>query len=94
VISTRNEGFDVVLQAIDSHRAWLDASGERDRRRAHRATAEIAGIVMGLARQHLEGLDSGRALARAADQVASGTIDPFTAADELLAALTSGTRDA
>jgi LAO/AO transport system kinase len=94
VISTRGEGVDVVLQAIDSHRAWLEASGERQRRRVHRAQAEVAGIVMGLARERLDRLDDGRALSESAARVASGALDPFTAADELLAALTSATGDA
>jgi LAO/AO transport system kinase len=91
VISTRGEGFDVVLQAIDEHRSWLETSGERQLRRAHRAQAEITGIVMGLARRRLDDLESGQALAQAASNVAAGVMDPFTAADELLAALTSGT---
>jgi LAO/AO transport system kinase len=91
VISTRGDGIDVVLQAIDSHREWLATSGERQRRRVHRAKSEIVGIVMGLARQRLDELGSGQALTQAATAVAGGASDPFTAADELLAALTSGT---
>src|SRR5262249_4529083 len=40
-VAARNEGIDAVVAAIAKHRAWLEEHGELQRRREHRAAAEI-----------------------------------------------------
>lgn len=85
-VAVRGEGMDAVVAALDEHRAWAGGSGERARRRAGRAAAEIEAVALDRLRV--------RVRAGAAEQVAraagagSEALDPYTAADEIVAALT------
>jgi GTPase len=82
--AARDEGVDGLVDALDAHRAWLEASGERTRRRRVRAAAEIEAITLERVRRRLGDL---RATTALADRVTAGRLDPFRAADELLATL-------
>jgi LAO/AO transport system kinase len=82
--AVRDEGVDGLVDALDAHRAWLEASGERTRRRRARAAAEIEAITLERVRRRLGDL---RATTALADRVTAGRLDPFRAADELLATL-------
>jgi LAO/AO transport system kinase len=83
-VAVRDGGVDDLVAALDAHRAWLDGSGERIRRRRARAAAEIEAITLEQVRRRLGDL---RATAALADRVSAGRLDPYRAADELLAAL-------
>jgi LAO/AO transport system kinase len=86
-VAARGEGMDEVLAAIDKHRGWLVEHGELDRRREARAAAEIEAIALARLRARIGTLRGGTELPRLAVDVAHGRIDPYSAADTLLAGL-------
>lgn len=83
------EGIADLTARLDAHWSWLDASGERDRRRRARAREEVAAIAVAALRQRMGGLPGDSRLSVLAVRVAEGELDPYSAADELLA-LASG----
>ena len=83
-VAVRGEGIDDLVAALDAHRAWLDVSGDRVRRRRARAVAEIEAVTLEQVRRQLGGLP---AVGMFADRVAAGELDPYRAADELLRTL-------
>ena len=86
-VAARGEGVDLVLDAIEAHRAWLTSSGQLQVRRERRARAEVEAVALGLLRRQMRDLGSGDEVAELARAVAAGESDPFTAADTLVAAL-------
>jgi LAO/AO transport system kinase len=91
-VANRAEGIDDVMAAIGKHREWLSRPlpGGRDeltRRREARAAAEIEAIALGVLRARIGTLRDGAALPSLADRVAAGRLDPYAAAQELLATL-------
>jgi LAO/AO transport system kinase len=83
--ASSGDGIDDLAAALDRHAAWLRESGERDRRRTARAREEISAIAVTELRQRLGGLPGESHLEDLAARVASGDIDPYAAADELIA---------
>jgi LAO/AO transport system ATPase len=86
-VAARAEGVDDVLAAIEKHRSWLTGNGEFERRRRARAAAEIEAIALGTVKLRLAEVHGSAALEDAAARVVAGESDPYTAADELVAAL-------
>jgi LAO/AO transport system kinase len=84
--ATAGDGIADLAAALDAHWAWLGSSGERDRRRRARAREEVAAIAMAALRQRMGGLPGDSRLDSLAARVASGELDPYSAADELVAA--------
>ncbi len=82
-VAERGEGVDEVVAALDSHREWLDHSGERLRRRRARAEAEIRAIALDQVRNRMEDLRGAAGLPQLADRVLAGELNPYDAADEL-----------
>jgi LAO/AO transport system kinase len=78
-IATTGEGTDDLVEALDKHDAWLEASGERARRRLARARDEVTALVFGMLAKRLAVPDE------LAARVADGQSDPADAAEELLA---------
>jgi len=85
--AVRGEGIADVMAAIEKHRAWLETSGELRRRRERRAAVEIEAIALGTLRARMADLRDGTALGKLAALVTDGELDPYAAADTLLAAL-------
>ncbi|GAA5182323.1 methylmalonyl Co-A mutase-associated GTPase MeaB [Rugosimonospora acidiphila] len=83
-VASRGEGVEEILAAIDKHRAWLVEHGELVRRREARAAAEIEAIALATLRSRISSLREGTALSKLAAAVASGELDPHTAARNLL----------
>jgi len=77
------EGVADLWTAIVEHRAHLTASGDLDVRRAARVADELTEIVAALLRERAKRA-AGEHLDRLAARVAARTIDPWTAAEELL----------
>jgi len=77
-------GIDDLVGRLNAHAAWLDASGERARRRVARARDEISALAVAELRQRLGALPGQAHLEKLAEQVASGQLDPYTAADQLV----------
>jgi LAO/AO transport system kinase len=77
------EGIDELVGRLEAHGAWLGASGERERRRLARAREEISAIAVAALRERLGALPGESQLEELAGHVASGELDPYTAADKL-----------
>ena len=86
-IAQTGEGVDEVVAAIDKHRAWLNTSGELDRRRVRRARDEIEAIAVTALRERWGDVHARTELDELAEAVASGASDPYAAADTLLETL-------
>ena len=84
--ATTGEGIGELAGRIGAHWDWLDAAGERERRRRARAREEIAALALAMLRQRMGGLPGDSLLDDLAGRVACGDIDPYAAADELVAA--------
>jgi LAO/AO transport system kinase len=80
-VAARGDGVDDLVAALDAHRAWLDGSGERLRRRRARAAAEVEAIALEQVRRRIGDV---RAAGSLTDRVVAGELDPYRAADELL----------
>jgi LAO/AO transport system kinase len=65
----------------------MDKHGELERRRENRAATEIEAIAVGEVRQRFAAVHGSAALGAAAARVVAGDTDPYTAAEELVAAL-------
>lgn len=89
-VASRVGGVDDVVAALDGHRAWLGSSGRLHARQVHRAAVEVEAIALAQLRSRMVDLHTGGALARLAEQVADGVTDPYTAADTVVAAATTG----
>ena len=88
-VAVRTEGIDDVVAAIDKHQAWLESSGELRNRRERRAAAEVEAIALGVLRERIGTLRNGAELTALAAHVATGELDPYAAADQLLSSLDS-----
>jgi LAO/AO transport system kinase len=89
-VAARGEGLDDLVAAVDEHHRWLVDRGELEQRRQARAAAEVEAIALGQLRSRLGDLRGGTALDQLAKRVAAGEVDPYAAADDLIAGL--GTR--
>jgi LAO/AO transport system kinase len=89
-VASRGEGIDDVVKALDEHRDWMAQSGERERRRQHRAEAEIEAITLEQVRTRIGDVRGGGNLPELAKRVVAGELDPYVAADELMATVSSG----
>jgi LAO/AO transport system kinase len=75
-VAARGEGIDEVVAAIDEHRTWLVDHG-----------AEVEAIAVAQLRSRLADVRGGTALDQLAKRVATGEVDPYAAADDLIAGL-------
>ncbi len=82
------QGVDEVVAAIEDHRAWMESSGELERRRVRRARDEIEAIAVTALRQRWGDVHARTELDELAEQVAAGESDPYAAADKLLESFT------
>ncbi|SFF34553.1 LAO/AO transport system kinase [Actinacidiphila alni] len=87
-VAARSEGIDEVIEALDKHRAWMEERGVLAARRGRRAAGEIENIALTALRSRIGDLRGDRRLDALAERVADGTLDPYAAADELIAGLT------
>ena len=87
--AVRGDGVAELTAKMDAHWSWLGASGEKQARRLARAREEITAIAVAELRQRAGGLDGDTRLSDLAERVTSGDLDPFSAADELVAAVAS-----
>jgi LAO/AO transport system kinase len=78
-------GIGELAERVAGHWEWLGESGLRQERRIARARAEISAIAVADIRRRLGGLPGESRLEELAERVAAGKLDPYTAADDLLA---------
>ena len=86
-VAARGEGVDELVEALEKHRAWLGEHDELTVRRRRRAAQEIETIAVTALRQRFGDLRGDRHLDGLAGRVAAGELDPYTAADTLVAGL-------
>ncbi|WP_275293085.1 methylmalonyl Co-A mutase-associated GTPase MeaB [Amycolatopsis sp. La24] len=86
-VAAKGEGVDEVVSALRTHHEWLVAHGELDRRRAARAREEVAAIALRRLHAELADLRDGDRLGDLAARVVARELDPFAAADRLIAEL-------
>ena len=87
-VAASAQGIGDVIAALEDHHAWLESSGELQRRRTARAAAEIEAIAITALRERLGDLHGGTALDDLAAAVVARTTDPYAAADHLVATVT------
>ena len=87
-VAQQGQGVDEVVAAIDEHRAWMESSGELERRRVRRARDEIEAIAVTALRERWGDVHGHNELDDLAEQVAAGKTDPYRAADVLLDSFT------
>ncbi|WP_354642363.1 methylmalonyl Co-A mutase-associated GTPase MeaB [Kitasatospora camelliae] len=88
-VAAREQGVDEVVEALEKHRAWLAETGELAARRTRRAAQEVEAITLAALRARIGDLRGDRHLQSLAERVALGDLDPYSAADQLIADLTS-----
>lgn len=86
-VATSGRGVSDVVSAIGAHHAWLEQHGELHTRRLARARAEVEAIAVGTLRGRFATLHGDIRLDALAARVVAGDVDPYAAADELIAAL-------
>jgi LAO/AO transport system kinase len=86
-VARAGTGLDDLAAALTEHRAWLESSGELERRRTKRARDEIEAIALTALRSRWADLSGSADLDVLAGLVVSGETDPYAAADRLLAAV-------
>jgi LAO/AO transport system kinase len=88
-VASSGKGIDDLVLELEKHRAWLSSTGDLRRRRCRRAAGEIEAIALESLRRRMGNLRSGRRLEDLAARVVDRELDPYTAADELVAELAS-----
>ncbi|MFE0175944.1 methylmalonyl Co-A mutase-associated GTPase MeaB [Streptomyces sp. NPDC059002] len=88
-VAARGEGIDEVVEALEKHRAWMEERGVLAERRAERAAHEVEAIAVTALRERIGSLHGDRRLSALAERIVAGELDPYAAADELVAGLTS-----
>ncbi|MEU1017103.1 methylmalonyl Co-A mutase-associated GTPase MeaB [Streptomyces sp. NPDC005900] len=89
-VAARGEGIDEVVEALEKHRAWMEERGVLAERRVSRAAREVETIAVTALRERVGSLRGDRRLSSLAERIVAGELDPYAAADELVAGVTSG----
>ncbi|ARP72402.1 methylmalonyl Co-A mutase-associated GTPase MeaB [Streptomyces pluripotens] len=89
-VAARSQGVDEVVAALDKHRAWMEEHGVLAERRKARAAHEVEAIAVTALRERIGDLHGDRRLSTLAERIVAGELDPYRAADELVAGLTQG----
>ncbi len=88
-VASRGEGADEVVEEIERHGAWLEQTGRLAERRRRRAADEVEAIALTALRERIGDLHGTESLGLLAARVVAGELDPYAAADELVAGLTA-----
>ncbi|MFI5046758.1 MAG: methylmalonyl Co-A mutase-associated GTPase MeaB [Acidimicrobiia bacterium] len=83
-VATEGRGIDGLAGALADHWAYLHDSGEVTNRRERRVRSEVRGMVLEALAARAEGICEGPRFDSVVSQVASGSLDPYTAARDLL----------
>jgi LAO/AO transport system kinase len=81
----RGDGIDALWEAIEQHKAGLEADGALEESRRRKLAAEVFTVASARARRHLENAVSEDAeLRRLLDRVERRELDPLAAVEEIL----------
>lgn len=83
-VGTTGQGAAELVNAVRSHREWLAASGELERRRERRLDIELQQVVMTLLADRARHIGSGVGFDAIRAEVLAGNLDPWTAAERIL----------
>ena len=86
-VASSGEGVPALADAIDRHLEWLAESGRRDARVLDRARLQVRELALGAVRKRFASMERGEIVEALARRVADRELDPYRAADELLAGL-------
>ncbi len=86
-VASEGQGVAELWAAVDEHRQFLTESGELESRRRKRAAAELREIVVRRIEQRAQHVTGGPDFDRVLDAVTERETDPYSAAEEILAAL-------
>ncbi|MFH8786364.1 methylmalonyl Co-A mutase-associated GTPase MeaB [Streptomyces roseoverticillatus] len=89
-VAARGEGTDELVEALEKHRAWMEERGVLADRRTARAAREVETIAVTALRERIADLHGDRRLTALAERIVGGSLDPYAAADELVAGITNG----
>jgi LAO/AO transport system kinase len=84
-VAATGQGIDEFVEALEKHKDWLEAHGKLAERRRYRASVEIEGIAVAALRARIGDLRGDRRLSVLAERVVGRELDPYSAADELVA---------
>lgn len=84
-VASGEEGIPELVAELDRHFDWLVASGWRDRRRLDRARLQVRELALGTVRARFAELGDGALVDDLAQRVASRELDPYSAAERLVA---------
>jgi LAO/AO transport system kinase len=77
-----------LVEAIDGHRVWLEASGELARRRRDRASGRVRDVVeRELRRTTWSSPETTATLGAGVERIEAGSATPYSVAREILARL-------
>ncbi len=86
-VAADGRGVAELADAIGAHHGWLVEHGVLDRRRLDRARVQLRELALGVVRGRFAAIGDGDLVATLARKVADRAVDPYTAADELVASL-------
>jgi LAO/AO transport system kinase len=86
-VALTGEGVCDLAGAIDEHSAWLLQTGRLLQRRLNRARLQVCEIALEEVRGRFAAIGEGELIDKLAHQVADREVDPYTAADRLVAEL-------
>lgn len=87
-VAVTGEGLDTLIENLDSHREFMEKSGDKDRRRRRYYAARIEEIIKDRVMAALAGQLAADVRSQGlVDRILRGEIDPYTAADELWSGL-------
>jgi LAO/AO transport system kinase len=86
-VAVREEGIAELLAAVDDHQTWLETSGTLEAVRLRRARHEVEALAQAEFHRSVGRALGEPGLADLAAAVAAGRLDPYTAADTLVAAV-------
>jgi LAO/AO transport system kinase len=84
VVALERRGVDDLWAAVEQHRVTIEASGELERRRRFRLREELREIVARRLEQRAREIVTGERWDDLQDRVAGRSLDPWSAADEML----------
>jgi LAO/AO transport system kinase len=86
-VASTGEGIDDLWTAIADHRAYLDGSGLLDKLRRERLEREFHQILVARLELKIVELHGSSGYAEVIESLTSGELDPYRAADQLLAGI-------
>jgi LAO/AO transport system kinase len=78
------EGVEALWDKVREHRAYLDSTGQLEKRREERLVAEMNRLLLHLLERDVRGLAGGEAYEAARVDLLARRVDPFGAASRLV----------